>query len=381
MIGKGYSLRFRRLTPFAATMGLIALGPACTAIPDAPRPRVATAPARAAPVTPLPPKPLPQANLAVPPARSMPSPALVSVIQTLGKTFNGKVGIAVERVDAGWTVAHNGNLLFPQQSVSKLWVAMAMLDAVDRGKVTLETQVTIRPRDLTLFHQPIAAMVKDETGYTTTLRDLFNRAMKQSDNTANDSVMRTVGGPEAVHGFLARRFFGPESIRFGPGERMLQSQTAGLAWSQDLSQGRRFYTARANLPRSARERALDAYLANPIDGASPLAIAHALAKLKKGEMLSPASTSLLLETMREAKTGPQRIKAGVPDDWVYVHKTGTGQDLPPRSTGFNDVGIMTAPDGTSYAIAVMIGETTLPVPQRWELMQSVARAVSALHRR
>src|SRR5690606_15032557 len=164
-------------------------------------------------------------------------------------------------------------------------------------------------------------------------------------------------------------------------ERLLQRQPAGLRWSQERSQGRRLYPARANLPRSAREKALDAYLADPIDGAAPLAIVRALAKLQKGDMLSPASTKLLLSTMSEARTGPQRIKAGVPAGWVYMHKTGTGQDLAPRSTGFNDVGIMTAPDGTSYAIAVMIGETTATVPQRWELMQSVARSVAALHRK
>ncbi|OJY70074.1 MAG: serine hydrolase [Sphingobium sp. 66-54] len=352
------------------------LAGACTAIPSAAPVRVVSSPAVAARPASPPPGPAP---VAVAPS-SRPSPALVSIIETLGRNFNGSVGIAVQRVDAGWTIAHNGNKLFPQQSVSKLWVAMTMLDAVDRGKITLDTPVMIRPADLTLFHQPIAAMVKG-SGYQTSLRDLFYRAMTQSDNTANDSVLRTVGGPDAVRGYLARRFFGPDTIRFGPGERLLQSQTAGLTWSQEMSQGRRFYTARANLPRSVREKALDAYLANPIDGASPLAIVHALAKLKKGDMLSPASTQLLLSTMSEAKTGPQRIKAGVPAGWSYLHKTGTGQDLAPRSTGYNDVGIMTAPDGTSYAIAVMIGETTLAIPQRWELMQSVARSVAALHRR
>ncbi len=319
------------------------------------------------------------ANLAQAP--TPPSPALIATIQQLGRQFNGRVGIAVQRVDAGWTVSHNGNALFPQQSVSKLWVAMTMFDAIDRGKVKLDTPVTIRSGDLTLFHQPIAAMVKGDTGYQTTLRDLFYRAMKQSDNTANDSILRTVGGPDAVRGYLARRFIGPDAIRFGPGERALQSYTAGLTWSQELAQGRRFYTARANLPRSVREKALDTYLANPIDGAAPLAIVKALAKLKKGDMLSPASTEQLLATMGDAKTGPQRVKAGVPEGWTYLHKTGTGQDLPPRSTGYNDVGIMTAPDGTSYAIAVMIGETTVSIPERWALMQSVARSVAALHRR
>ena len=96
-------------------------------------------------------------------------------------------------------------------------------------------------------------------------------------------------------------------------------------------------------------------------------------------MLSPASSKLLMGIMEEAKTGPRRIKGGVPPGWSYLHKTGTGQDLPPRSTGYNDIGIMTAPDGTSYAVAVMIGSTTVPIPARMELMQAVSRAVAANH--
>ncbi len=40
---------------------------------------------------------------------------------------------------------------------------------------------------------------------------------------------------------------------------------------------------------------------------------------------------------------------------------------------------MTAPDGTSYAVAVMIGSTTEPIPVRWQLMQAVAKAVAANH--
>ncbi len=303
-------------------------------------------------------------------------PALNALVQSIGQRFNGQVGIAITSVEDGWTVAYNGDRLMPQQSVSKLWVTMALLDAVDRGKLNLSAPVTIRPEDLTLFHQPIAAMVKG-TGYTTTLGDLMHRAMTQSDNTANDAILRAVGGPEAVRSYLARRYV--DQVRFGPGERLLQAGTAGLTWTQDLSQGRRFYAARAALPLSARQRALDAYVANPPDGASAAGIAQALAKLKRGEMLSAGSTQLLVSTMESARTGPQRVKGGVPAGWRYGHKTGTGQELGSRQAGYNDVGIMTAPDGSSYAVAVLIGSTSVPIPERWELMQSVSRTVAAMH--
>ncbi|WP_313808547.1 serine hydrolase [Sphingobium sp.] len=340
------------------------------AVQQRPQPTTSTYPIK--PVA-NPPKPFQALNVD---QRETPPPALVSVVRNLGQSFHGKVGIAVRRIGSDWTVAWNGNSLFPQQSVSKLWVSMTFLDAVDRGKIRLSDSTTITKKDLTLFHQPSAAMVGN-TGWTTTYADLMRRAMTQSDNTANDTLLRAVGGPEAVRGYLARRYI--KDIRFGPGERLLQSTTAGLDWRQDYSIGRNFYAARARLPMSVREKALDNYLASPPDGAAPSSIVEALAKLKQNDMLSPASSQLLMSIMEEAKTGPQRIKGGVPHSWSYLHKTGTGQELGARSTGFNDIGIMTAPDGTSYAVAVMIGSTTEPIPTRWQLMQGVAKAIVANH--
>jgi beta-lactamase class A len=76
---------------------------------------------------------------------------------------------------------------------------------------------------------------------------------------------------------------------------------------------------------------------------------------------------------------PAAMKAGVPAGWSFLHKTGTGQILPPVSTGYNDIGIMTAPDGTRYAIAVMMGSTTASIPQRMTFMQFVSRTVASHH--
>ena len=73
--------------------------------------------------------------------------------------------------------------LYPQQSVSKLWVSITALDAVDKGRVHLDDKVTLSRDDLTLFHQPIAAMILGG-GYTTTLDDLMFKAITTSDNTA-----------------------------------------------------------------------------------------------------------------------------------------------------------------------------------------------------
>ena len=79
----------------------------------------------------------------------------------------GKFGIAIRAVDEGWTVASSGaRQRLPQQSVSKLWVAITLLDLRDQGKARLDEPIVVRPEDLTLFHQPIAMLVKGE-GYRT----------------------------------------------------------------------------------------------------------------------------------------------------------------------------------------------------------------------
>ena len=105
----------------------------------------------------------------------------------------------------------------------------------------------------------------------------------------------------------------------------------------------------------------------------------ALAMLARGELLSAASTRQLLGMMERTTSGPNRLKAGVPDYWKFGHKTGTGQAFAGISTGYNDVGIMTAPDGTRYAVAVMIADTTATVPARMQMMQSISREVARLH--
>lgn len=303
---------------------------------------------------------------------------LVSTIQSLRAQFAGNVGIAVRSIDKGWAATANGEAKLPQQSVSKLWVAMAVLDYRDAGRLTLDDPVTVTREDLTLFHQPIAAMVKGD-GYKATVGELLQRALTTSDNTANDRLLRFIGGPETVRAFIRRKGLG--SINFGPGERLLQSQTAGLDWKPEFALGNAFTRARARLPISTRLQAFESYVANPPDGAAPAAIAGALAMLKKGDLLSANSTSYLIATMESSHTGRQRLRGAVPAGWRFGHKTGTGQDLAGRTAGYNDVGILIAPDGQSYALAVMIGDTPRPIAERQALMQSVVATVVAYHGR
>jgi beta-lactamase class A len=312
------------------------------------------------------------------PARAVPAPQFIrDRVRQLGQSFDGRVGIAVRSIDDGWEAGWKDDELYPQQSVSKLWVAITALDAVDRGKVSLDDRVSLTRSDLTVFHQPIRTDILQNGSYTTTLGDLMVRQITTSDNTANDKLMRSVGGPEAVRRMIAAKHLG--AIRFYNGERALQSKIAGLIWSQSYSIGNAFFDARDALPHAVRKAAFNRYIEDPYDGAAPSAIVNALARLKRGQLLSAESTARLLNIMGNTHTGPNRLKGGLQPGWSLSHKTGTGQELDGVQAGYNDIGVLTGPDGRSYAVAVMIKRTSTPLPVRMRLMNDVVRAVIQQH--
>ncbi len=325
----------------------------------------------------------PRPNFAVPKSRAtsramaVRAPQYISdQISQLGRGFDGRVGIAIKSIDDGWIAGWKADELYPQQSVSKLWVSITALNAVDQGRVHLDDRITLTRADLTLFHQPIAAEIL-AGDFTTTLDDLMIKAITTSDNTANDKLMRSVGGPKAVRSLIAAKHLG--AIRFYNGERALQSKIAGLIWSPAYSTGNAFSEARDALPLRIRKAAFERYVADPYDGAAPSAIVNALTELKRGELLSPGSTQRLLDIMSNTHTGPNRLKGGLEPGWTLNHKTGTGQVLGEQQAGYNDIGILTAPDGRSYAVAVMIKLTSVPLPVRMTLMNNVVRAVITQH--
>ena len=198
------------------------------------------------------------------------------------------------------------------------------------------------------------------------------KAITTSDNTANDKLMRSIGGPERGarddrdqesrrDPLLQRRARAPEPDRRPDLDPELFDRQRLLRGAR-----RACRSACAGLPSTATSRI-------PYDGAAPSAIVNALARLKRGELLSPPSTQRLLDIMGNTKTGANRLKGGLAAGLALSHKTGTGQVLGAQQAGYNDIGILTAPDGRSYAVAVMIKLTSVPLPTRMALMNNVVR--------
>ena len=301
-----------------------------------------------------------------------PPASLASQITSLGTSFDGDVGIVVQSIEDGWIAAHDADRPFPQQSVSKLWVAAAVLGKVDEGELSLDEVMPLTRADLTIFHQPIRKKIL-AGGYRPAISELLDHAMTRSDNAANDALFRRVGGQAGVMNFLREKEL--QGIRMSEGEKELQMGIVGMEWQDSFSYGRNFWRAREKLNFGARVSAMGAYLENPPDGATPRAVAAGLAALQRGELLSPPSTALMLDLMERSRTGPKRLRGALVEGWRLPHKTGTGQVLKALATAYNDVGILISPAGRHYAVVVMISATNRPVPERQELMQGVVRSV------
>src|SRR6476469_1877631 len=122
--------------------------------------------------------PPPPAAHPIAPSRPLPAAPIYirDRVDELGRNFDGRVGIAVRSIDDGWATGWKADELYPQQSVSKLWVSITALDAVDKGRIRLDDKVTLSSGDITLFHQPIAALIRKSGSYSTTLDDLMFKA-------------------------------------------------------------------------------------------------------------------------------------------------------------------------------------------------------------
>jgi beta-lactamase class A len=121
----------------------------------------------------------------------------------LVRGFDGRVGICAD--DSAGLSCVNGDQRFPLQSVMKLLVGLAVMDAVDHRRLKLEDRVIIRKQDLSLAVQPLAKLVTGD-GFRTTVDDLIRRAIVDSDSAATDFLVERLGVPSSL---TARCWIGP----------------------------------------------------------------------------------------------------------------------------------------------------------------------------
>ncbi|WP_374351820.1 class A beta-lactamase [Chitinimonas sp.] len=308
-------------------------------------------------------------------AGSLDTAKLQADLDQLAQTADGRLGVCVQSQDQ--RVCSHGDTPLPMQSVFKLAVAVAVMQAVDEGKLALKQPVTLSRRDLSVWWQPITEEFK-QGRYQGTVADLLDYMLTQSDNAATDALLRMIGGPGTVQAMLSRA--GIAGMNISRDERHLQTDLLGLRWQAEFTQAKVFEKAVAAIPDSARQAALDAHLADSRDKSTPAAMSQLLRLIADGKLLSPASNSYLLDLLAQCATGADRLKAGLPQGWKLGHKTGTSGDFKGYSLATNDVGIVTAPDGSTLAVAVLLSGSRKSPAERAALIAEVSRRLVANYR-
>jgi beta-lactamase class A len=304
---------------------------------------------------------------------------LDSEIPKLEQQAKGRLGVALIDLKDRKSWSHRGAESFPLQSVFKLPLAFAVLQAVEAGKLKLDQKVTVTRKDLSLYHSPLARAFKGERN-DYTLRDLITRSASDSDNTAADLLLRLIGGPQVLTAML--RDGGISGISIDRYERVFQPEILGLpgyGWDQAIDTAA-FYKAIRAIPAAERRKRLEASLDDKRDAATPEASIAFLEAMAKGNWLrEPAHAALIDKIASESKTGPNRVRAGLPKGAGFAHKTGLGPSADGLNHATNDIGIVSLPDGRRFAIAVFLKGAQVDETAREATHAAVARlAVESL---
>lgn len=304
-------------------------------------------------------------------------PALEREIVAIEQQAKGRLGVALLDLSDRKSWSHRGGESFPMQSVFKLPLAVAALQAVEAGKLRLDQKVTITRREFSLYHSPLAKAFKGERN-DYPLSELIRLAAGESDNTAADMLMRRIGGPQVVTRML--RDGGVTGISVDRYEREFQPEVFGLpgfGWDVVIDEAAYRATLKA-LPAAKRQAALAAALRDKRDSATPDASVAFLEGLAQGNWLrDPAHATFLDKVISASKTGPARIRGGLPDGAKLAHKTGLGLTMDGVNHATNDIGIVTLPDGRRFAIAVYLAGSKADAKTRFGAHAAVARAAIA----
>lgn len=254
-------------------------------------------------------------------------------IAALEQQSGGRIGVAaLDSANAG-QINHRPNERFRLCSTFKLLAAAAVLQRVDAGTERLDRFVTYGKEDL-LAYAPVTRAHVGEGGMS--LGELCAAALQQSDNTAPNLLLRSLGGPAGLTKFL--RAVGDSATR---SDRM----------EPELNQG-----------AADDER----------DTTTAAAMRADLARLLSGEeVLSAGSRRQLEAWLAGNTTGDKMIRAGLPADWQVGDKTGRSGD-----GAVNDVAILHPPGRAPIFLAIYTVTRATASEEQNRMVAEVARVVA-----
>jgi len=221
--------------------------------------------------------------------------------------YNGDVGVYFKDMQTGRVWEYNADELFPSASLIKLPIMVSVFDKIKRGELDLNTQLVLRRRERC---GGSGSLKWSRDGTSLSVRELLDKMITESDNTATKMLISRVG----IYS-LQQQFAG-----------------LGLAYTQIHPEGMSLTSGRVAYENYTTAREMS----------------YLLDKIYRGEAVDKFSSEVMVEILKRNRSTSRLAKA-LPPGWELGHKTG----LLRRSC--HDVGIIFSPKG-DYLMAVLTGK-------------------------
>jgi len=262
------------------------------------------------------------------PAVEVSDPAVAPEFARLESVHDARLGVYAVDTGSGRAVAYGADERFAYASTFKAFAAALVLAGTTPAQ--FEEPVRVEPADL-LANSPVT---EARAGTTMTWRELCDAAVRYSDNTAGNLLLRRLGGPGGYDTALTD---------------LGDDVTSADRYEPDLS---------------------SAVPGDPRDTSTPRAMAHNLREFALGDALDDADREVFLGWLRGNTTGATVVRAGVPEGWVVGDKTGTAS-----YGGRNDIAVVWPPDRDPIIIAVMTSRDREGADQVDALIADATRVV------
>ncbi|WP_051116641.1 class A beta-lactamase [Amycolatopsis nigrescens] len=224
----------------------------------------------------------------------------------LERKFGARLGVYALATGTGAALAYRADERFAFCSTFKGLAAAAVLRRNPPSH--LDTVVTYTEDDLLKS----AVITRQHVATGMTIRQLCDAAVRYSDGTAGNLLLRDLGGPAELTTYV--RGLGDAVTRMDRIEPAITEATPG----------------------------------DPRDTSSPRALGSTYREIVLADALPAEQRAFLRDLLERNTTGAQRIRAGVPREWTVADKTGTGD----YGTA-NDIAVVWPPNAAPLVIAIM----------------------------
>jgi beta-lactamase class A len=224
----------------------------------------------------------------------------------LERKFDARIGVYATATSTATSIAYRADERFAFCSTFKGLAAAAVLH---RNPLShLDTVMTYTNDDL----MKSSAITKRNVATGMTIRQLCDAAVRYSDGTAGNLLLRDLGGPAQLTAYA--RSLGDTATRMDRIEPYIVEATPG----------------------------------DPRDTTTPRAFGANYQKIVLGDALPADKRAFLRDLMECNATGARRIRAGLPQGWTVADKTGTGD-----YGTLNDFAIVWPSNSAPLVIAIM----------------------------